>query len=305
MIHHGWKSMGAVACSMLLFGCAGALDDEAALDVDPTSEFEAETPEAPGPTTESPAVPTEEVSEPACAEQDVFWHEGFEGERISLSTVRGSLLTTESGWALSGLAVHHGLLFGEFDYTVELEAEGVARVLFFYEDEDNYSALQLLDDELQLLDVRAGNASVLVDTPLPAVSTQPFELAVTYEAGQLRASVSGAELSFEVGAERSGRVGVSTAGTVVLHQARVLVSGCDNKAPSVPRGLNATTFGHEDVFLSWQPSTDDTGVVGYSIYRDGERIDEGLQGSSGLGLLPRLQHPWSDGGGARPQCPRS
>lgn len=43
----------------------------------------------------------------------------------------------------------------------------------------------------------------------------------------------------------------------------------DTAAPSVPTGLNATAVGTSRIDLTWNPSTDDTAVTGYNVYRGG------------------------------------
>lgn len=47
------------------------------------------------------------------------------------------------------------------------------------------------------------------------------------------------------------------------------VPGDDVTPPSAPAGLTATPAGSTSVGLVWQPSTDDVGVVGYEVRRDG------------------------------------
>jgi chitodextrinase len=44
--------------------------------------------------------------------------------------------------------------------------------------------------------------------------------------------------------------------------------GPDSQAPSTPNGLTATASSATQVDLSWQASTDNVGVAGYTIYRD-------------------------------------
>ena len=46
----------------------------------------------------------------------------------------------------------------------------------------------------------------------------------------------------------------------------------DTTAPSVPTGLHATVQKGRKVALSWNASTDNVGVVGYDVYRNGSRI---------------------------------
>ena len=45
--------------------------------------------------------------------------------------------------------------------------------------------------------------------------------------------------------------------------------GGDTTPPSVPSGLAATSVGQNSIDLSWQPSSDNVGVAGYYIYRNG------------------------------------
>ena len=46
----------------------------------------------------------------------------------------------------------------------------------------------------------------------------------------------------------------------------------DTTPPSVPTGLTATAVSGNEVDLTWNESTDDSGVAGYTIYRDGKAI---------------------------------
>ncbi len=48
--------------------------------------------------------------------------------------------------------------------------------------------------------------------------------------------------------------------------------GGDTQAPTVPANLSATVASSTQVDLSWAPSTDDVGVAGYTVYRDGAAI---------------------------------
>ncbi len=49
-------------------------------------------------------------------------------------------------------------------------------------------------------------------------------------------------------------------------------SGGDLDAPSVPTGLTATAQSESEVALSWQASSDNVGVTGYDVYRDGAMV---------------------------------
>jgi chitodextrinase len=43
----------------------------------------------------------------------------------------------------------------------------------------------------------------------------------------------------------------------------------DSMPPTVPNGISITAVSRSDVKVSWKPSTDDRGVKGYKIYRNG------------------------------------
>lgn len=48
----------------------------------------------------------------------------------------------------------------------------------------------------------------------------------------------------------------------------------DLEAPSVPLNITASSISDKSVSLSWTQSTDNVGVVGYYVYRDGEQVGE-------------------------------
>jgi chitodextrinase len=49
-------------------------------------------------------------------------------------------------------------------------------------------------------------------------------------------------------------------------------SGADTQAPTIPTGLSATAVSSSQINLSWYASTDNVGVTGYRIYRNGAQI---------------------------------
>lgn len=50
------------------------------------------------------------------------------------------------------------------------------------------------------------------------------------------------------------------------------VSTGDTQPPSVPAGLHATSVASTSVSLAWSPSTDNVGVTGYTVYRNGAKL---------------------------------
>lgn len=62
------------------------------------------------------------------------------------------------------------------------------------------------------------------------------------------------------------------AGNVTSDSSQVMVRNNDTQAPTVPSGLMATAPAYNKVNLSWTASSDNTGVVGYWVARNGVTI---------------------------------
>src|SRR5918999_1839492 len=88
-----------------------------------------------------------------------------------------------------------------------------------------------------------------------------------------------------IGAGGPGAISLALTGTtsteVVLYsrnapsnrpQLVVTTTAADTSPPSAPTDVSATAEGPRRVDLSWTPSTDDRGVAGYTIHRDGRSI---------------------------------
>ncbi len=90
-----------------------------------------------------------------------------------------------------------------------------------------------------------------------ALTTAPY----AYSWNTLGAS-NGAHTLSATAADAAGNTSVAASTTVTVHN-------LDTQAPTVPSGLTATVPTSAAVNLSWQPSTDNVGVVSYSIYRNG------------------------------------
>jgi chitodextrinase len=65
----------------------------------------------------------------------------------------------------------------------------------------------------------------------------------------------------------------------------------DTAAPSAPTNLTAIAVGSTQVNLSWTPSTDNIGVTGYDVYRNGVRVGSSTTPSyADAGLEPSTQY---------------
>ncbi|MBM3272352.1 peptidoglycan-binding protein [Candidatus Kaiserbacteria bacterium] len=82
-------------------------------------------------------------------------------------------------------------------------------------------------------------------------------------------------LSVSVSATTTFSVRCGTASATTTIGIKPVAAG----APSIPTGLTARIEGSA-VRLSWTASYDDFGVVGYQVYRDGQRIGTTLQGAT-------------------------
>ncbi|HBA71842.1 MAG: hypothetical protein A2X82_03335 [Geobacteraceae bacterium GWC2_55_20] len=106
--------------------------------------------------------------------------------------------------------------------------------------------------------------------PLVSISTTYLYYVVAMDAAGNR-SVPSNQLSVTPNQPSLGVVvnGQLSTGIIVL-------PGSDVIAPTAPSSLTATTFAltatTSSVVLSWSPSTDNTAVIGYEVYRNGVRI---------------------------------
>ncbi len=67
--------------------------------------------------------------------------------------------------------------------------------------------------------------------------------------------------------------------------------GPDTMPPTVPNGLAITAVSSSEVKVSWKPSTDDTGVKGYKIYRNGAYLKTTEATSmTDTGLKPKMRY---------------
>jgi len=62
------------------------------------------------------------------------------------------------------------------------------------------------------------------------------------------------------------------AGNTAQAQVSVTVDNADTVPPSVPQGVNAAVISSSQINLTWSGSSDNVGVAGYRVYRDGAQI---------------------------------
>ena len=75
--------------------------------------------------------------------------------------------------------------------------------------------------------------------------------------------------------QRIGDEGIEINKQVIFGEGSTTEPGTpDTEAPSVPTGLTASTIGETNVSLSWTKSTDDKGVAGYYVFRDGKQVGQ-------------------------------
>lgn len=72
-----------------------------------------------------------------------------------------------------------------------------------------------------------------------------------------------------------------------------LPSTPDTEAPGIPRSMTASAVSETRIFVSWSPASDNVGVTGYRVHRDGVQICETVQTSwSDNGLSPGTTHTY-------------
>lgn len=90
--------------------------------------------------------------------------------------------------------------------------------------------------------------------------------------------------------------GVDGAGRESAQSSSVSVTTlADTTAPSVPSNVTATGSAMDTVDVSWTAATDDVGVTGYKVYRDGSQIADVTSGASyqDTGLAPSTTYAYT------------
>ena len=64
----------------------------------------------------------------------------------------------------------------------------------------------------------------------------------------------------------------------------------DTQAPSVPQGFRTTGTTQTSISVAWDASTDNVGVTGYRIYRNGTRSSGARPATNYTLHRPRLRH---------------
>jgi len=74
----------------------------------------------------------------------------------------------------------------------------------------------------------------------------------------------------------------------------VLVSGVDTTPPTVPQSVSASAVSTTAINVSWAHSTDNVGVVGYKVYRNGQLAGTTYTNSfTDTGLVPNTQYAYT------------
>ena len=71
---------------------------------------------------------------------------------------------------------------------------------------------------------------------------------------------------------RAGDAAGNWSGECTQSCATTTQASADEEPPSIPTGVNAVPQSSSQIYLSWSPSTDNIGVTGYQIYRNGSLL---------------------------------
>ena len=101
---------------------------------------------------------------------------------------------------------------------------------------------------------------------------------------------------FTLGGANYYTYGAANACDDIIDEFTVLTSAstADTTAPSVPTGLTATAVSISQINLSWTASTDDVGVTGYKIFRNGAQVNTSVNTSfSDTGLASGTSYTYT------------
>lgn len=105
--------------------------------------------------------------------------------------------------------------------------------------------------------------------------------------------ISTVELGFQVRVDTGGTDEAITVDNLGVYDAGTV---SDNAPPTAPTSLSAGTVSSDSVPLQWKASTDDTGVTGYDVFRDGYQVAS-VSGSTTVavvtGLMPATAYDFT------------
>ncbi len=168
-------------------------------------------------------------------------------------------------------------------------SDGDVALVKVYSDDNGNGMLDVASD------TRLGTASFvggIANVPFDQgslVSSPPLKLLITYD------FAGNATPNDTVGAAISSASYISTTATVTgsfpmtSTQSKVYAAGTDFTPPSTPTGLTATARGRNMVSLSWNASTDNSGVVSYTV-------EISWTGTFTRPVYPGSNHAWVDVG---------
>lgn len=126
---------------------------------------------------------------------------------------------------------------------------------------------------------------------LSAGSTYAFE--IVSSASSVNLYRRGSD-TYTGGAFYTNRTAFSPSRDLALAVVSASAGSGDNQAPSVPSALVAAAVSSAQINLSWNASTDNIGVVGYKIFRNGTQIDTTTSNSySNMGLTAATAYSYT------------
>ncbi|GAA1968026.1 GH12 family glycosyl hydrolase domain-containing protein [Catenulispora subtropica] len=105
-----------------------------------------------------------------------------------------------------------------------------------------------------------------------ATSVSNLDLKAIFQDAQARGSINPSHYLLDVEAGFEIWQGGQGLGTNSFSVTATAGGGGDTTPPSVPSNLAVTGVTSSSASLSWSPSSDDVGVAGYRVYRDGSQV---------------------------------
>lgn len=147
--------------------------------------------------------------------------------------------------------------------------------IFDYVDENNYYYIDYnkTDDQTTngILKVSGGAQTKLADFPVTMNSDTTYSTKIVRTGSTINVYRNNVLLASATDATfNSGKVGLGSRNDPASFDSLVvLASSGDTQAPTVPAGLTATAPSSSQINLSWSASSDNIGVTGYKVYRNG------------------------------------
>ena len=167
-----------------------------------------------------------------------------------------------------GMALVASLMMGLASLAVPVAAQAASATVYYYTPYKNWSNNYIHHNA-------SGNWTTVPGVLMDTACTNWKVKTLTFTTTNFSAVLTNGAGAWDNPGNVSGANYVIAAGTHQVKNGSLIANAgnpCDSVAPSVPTGLQTTSVGSSAISFKWNASTDNIGVAGYNVYRNGALV---------------------------------